>query len=106
MPSTSPARLLLVYVVALATYAVTTRFGFVYDDSWTLVENAFIRDWRHLGELFSARYFATVPDANRPLMLISLMVDYTIHGLHPGGYHLQSMLWHAAASLLVLSQLL
>jgi tetratricopeptide (TPR) repeat protein len=36
-----------------------------------------------------------------PLTMISLMLDYQLHGLHPGGYHLTNVLIHTASAILL-----
>lgn len=102
MSAAAPAgSALLVYVAALAAYAMTLRFGFLYDDIWTIQENAFVKDWRNVARLFTADYLHGVPDNNRPVMLLSVMLDYQLWGGNAAGYHVQNVLWHALTSALV-----
>jgi protein O-mannosyl-transferase len=76
--------------------------GFVYDDAWTLVANPIVRDPSNLTRLLGPELArAGVPDAARPVMLASEMVDHALWGAKPWGYHLQNLLWHAAVVLLV-----
>ena len=89
------------YVAVFATFGLTLTFGFLYDDTWTIVENSFIRSFRNLGLFFSPDYFRSIPDNNRPVMIVSTMVDYALFGNRPGGYHLHSVLWHLACTFLV-----
>lgn len=75
---------------------------FVYDDSWTIVQNPFIRSLRNLPALVTAQPASDlVPDAGRPTLLATLMIDYRLWAQQPRGYHLQSLLWHAAVSVLL-----
>jgi hypothetical protein len=99
-----PARLLY-YSLALCLLAfvcfVPALSGqFVFDDHWTIVHNSAIRSFDRLPDLFSGKAVADqVPDAWRPLMVVSHMVDYRLFGLRPIGFHLHSLLWHMACVL-------
>jgi tetratricopeptide (TPR) repeat protein len=78
------------------------RNGFVYDDHWTIEDNAFLRAPAvNLPALLGptpAR--AGVPDAGRPIMVATEMLDHALWGLHPRGYHLQNLFWHGAVAVL------
>ncbi|HEY0705568.1 MAG TPA: tetratricopeptide repeat protein [Polyangia bacterium] len=95
------ARLALVALV-FVVFGGALRFGFVYDDRWTLLDNPVIRElsaaWSLLGRGHAR---SGVPDAGRPLLLLSEMADWAIGNARPLGFHLQNLLWHAAAALLV-----
>jgi protein O-mannosyl-transferase len=96
---------LVVASVALCTYAKVLRFGFIYDDYWTVVSNAHLD--KPLRELLSAALSGRsvewdMPDATRPLMGWSLWLDRRLFGLSPEGYHLHSALLYALVSVLVL----
>ena len=88
--------------LALAGFFQVIGFEFAYDDSWTIVDNGFIRDPGNILEFFQGRYFQTVPDANRPVMIVSMMLDYQVWRLAPGGYHLHSLILHGVCVILVL----
>ncbi len=76
--------------------------GFVYDDSWTVVSNPVIRDPANLGRLLGSELAAAgAPDAGRPTILASEMLDHALWGLDPRGYHLQNVAWHAAVVILL-----
>lgn len=88
-------------LVALCSglYLPAVRGRFLFDDLWTIVHNPAIRSFARLPALFSGRALAEgLPDAWRPLMVVSHMVDYQLFGMHPAGYHLHTILWHAAAT--------
>jgi tetratricopeptide (TPR) repeat protein len=91
---------ILALLVALA-HGPALRGGFVYDDHWTIVENSYLRSPHHLAKLLSAAPArAGVPDAGRPTLLATEIVDHLLWGDAPGGYHLQNLTWHLGVSLL------
>ncbi len=76
--------------------------GFVYDDAWTIVTNPILRRPANVLTLLGqgpARDL--VPDAGRPALLATEMLDHALWGLSPRGYHLQNILWHTAVVLLL-----
>jgi hypothetical protein len=77
--------------------------GFVYDDSWTIVENRWLD--RPFAELFGLlatgeALVRSVPDATRPAMVLSLWLDRRFFGHSPGGPHLVSLLLYGFNCLL------
>src|SRR5882762_2966665 len=77
----------------------TLRFGFVsWDDSRYVTENPWIRGWtwQNLAHIFTKPYFVSY----MPLQLVSYVLDYSLWGLRPFGYHLQQILLHALSSVL------
>jgi hypothetical protein len=67
------------------------------------VENPWIRDIKHLPEIFSssAWAFKNVPNYYRPLVNIVYMLDYNIFGLTSWGFHLTNVILHTGVSVLV-----
>ena len=103
--SRGPERIALAIVVVLigAFLGQVLRFGFVYDDHWTILENPVVHSLGHLPSLLGTRYAAEgVPDAGRPLMLATAMLDVKLWGFAPLGFHLQNLFWHSFASVLLL----
>jgi hypothetical protein len=84
-----------------AAYAPALRNGFVWDDQALILRDPLIRSWRLIGEGFQHFLFtdAAASDFYRPLQRLSYTFDYTVFFLAPAGYHLVSILWHAAAAL-------
>ena len=85
-------------VVAIgAAYADSFHGPFVLDDTPSILENQSIR---HLG---SAQVLAAPPEAittaGRPLVNLSLAVNYAINGLTVEGYHFVNLAIHILASL-------
>jgi hypothetical protein len=91
-----------VFVVAFLTHASALRFEFLtsWDDPTYVVENPWIRGLtaENLSFVFTRPYFANY----LPLHLVSYMVDYSLWGLSPFGFHLQSVLLHAVNAVLAL----
>lgn len=92
---------LLVFVTA-AVYWQAPKFGFIdsYDDSIYVHKNQNITRGINLDSIKWA--FTTYRAGNwHPLTWLSLMAEYQIHGLDPGGYHLTNVLIHIANTLLL-----
>jgi len=84
---------------ALILNLPTLRFDFVsWDDSRYVTENPWIRGWtaENLRHIFTHSYFVSY----MPLQLVSYVLDYSLWGLRPFGYHLQQILLHALDSVL------
>ncbi|HEX7669572.1 MAG TPA: hypothetical protein VF395_08315 [Polyangiaceae bacterium] len=95
------AGLAAIAVVACVAYSPVLAYGFVYDDHWTVENNAALSSG--LGPLL--RTLATgraalrgIPDATRPSMVVSVWVDRRLFGSDPAGYHLHSLLLYAIVS--------
>lgn len=98
----SPRHLLLVALVAAAPYAQTLGFDFTYDDQSHIVRSPVLRDLANADVLLPWRYLdAEFPDQGRPALVASHFLDLWIGGPGPAGYHLQSVLWHVIATMLV-----
>ena len=85
-----------------AVHGTSLGNGFVYDDAWTVLDNPIIRDGANVARLFGRQLIqAGVPDAGRPVLLATEMLDWALWGRSPAGYHVQNLLWHAAVVLLL-----
>jgi len=91
----------LLLAAALATYAPALRNGFVWDDQALILRDPLIRSWQLIWEGFQHFLFtdATASDFYRPLQRLSYTLDYAAFFISPFGYHLVSILWHAAAAI-------
>ncbi len=77
----------------------SSKNGFVHDDAWTIVSNPFLRQPGNLLALLGpgpAR--ALVPDAGRPTLVATEILDHALWGLSPRGWHLQNLVWHTATA--------
>ncbi len=98
--------ILILLLVSFAVYFNTLYNGFVYDDNGQIVENPWIKNVKHLPDIFSKGVwsFQAAPSmANyyRPLMHFIALVNYHAFGLKPWGFHLANILFHAGNTLLV-----
>ncbi len=96
-------RATLVALLSLAAFAPVVTYGFAYDDAWTIEQNEFLdRSLRWLLKTLVAGEGAAahIPDATRPVMVVSSWIDNRIFGHSPAGHHLVSLLLYAIASVL------
>ncbi len=98
-------RLAVAIILALivAFLGHVARFPFIYDDQWTIVDNPVANSLSNLLRLWGPQFAREgVPDAGRPVMLASVIVDRALWGYGPLGFHLQNLLWHGVVSVLML----
>jgi hypothetical protein len=84
-----------VAALAVLVFVPVLLGGFVYDDDWTLTNNASLR--RPFGELLSLlatgdSLAARVPNATRPFLVVSFWLERRLFGSSAFGYHLHSLL--------------
>jgi tetratricopeptide (TPR) repeat protein len=90
----------LIVLAALAAYCNTFSGPFIYDDIYGIADNQTIRQLWPLTRVFSPpREGETV--SGRPLLNLSLAVNYAIGGLNVWGYHATNLLIHIANALLL-----
>ncbi len=98
---------LLVALLAVALYLPSIGFGFVYDSHPQVLIDDFLHQPRHFADVLTLRVLGMdVLDFNRPLNLLTLMVDSLLWGKDPGGYHLTNVLMYGAAAALLFRWLL
>ena len=94
-----------VFAAAFAVYFNSIWNGFVYDDTEIVLGNPWIRDFSHIAEVFTTDLWAwreTGPtNFYRPIPTIILMVQYSVFGDAPWGYHLTYVLMNSAVSVTV-----
>jgi len=99
-----PADLLVCLFLGLITLAVywqVTNHEFVnYDDPAYITNNRHIQNALTL-ESISWAFTATHECTWQPLIWLSYILDYQVHGLNPSRYHLTNLLFHTANSLLL-----
>ncbi len=91
------AGLLIVAAVA-AAYANSWSTPFVFDDFQAITQNPTIRHLDRLGDVLSSPAYATGA-IGRPMVSLSLAVNYALGGNEPRGYHLFNTLIHALGAL-------
>ena len=97
--------------LALAILTVTTFWslkdcGFInFDDDTYVYENAYVQSGLNansIGQSFSFDSESVKKSGNwHPVTWLSLMLDYSIFGLNPLGYHLINLLFHVMNTLLL-----
>ncbi len=88
---------------AIAIYLPILQADFVYDARAQILTDTFIHQPAHLVDVLSLRVLSLdVLDNNRPMNLLSLMLDSLVWGKNPFGYHLSSVLLHGGNTLLLL----
>ncbi len=86
-------------LAAFLVHAETLRFDFLsWDDSHYVTQNPWIRSWSYenLRHLFTHTYFVSY----MPLQLLSYVLDFSLWGLRPFGYHLQNVILDAVNAFL------
>lgn len=100
-------RLPAVLSIVVATFAVywpSLGNKFVWDDTALILRDPFIRSWRLIPQGIGHFLFtdATPSDFYRPLQRITYTFDYALYGFKsPWGYHLTSIVLHAAAAVML-----
>ncbi len=87
---------LIILAVAVA-YSNTYTASFHFDDQHTIVENPRIK---HLKNIPSFFWNNEGPVGSRPLLLVTVALNYAIGGLHVTGYHIFNNLLHAINGIL------
>ncbi|MBI1804993.1 MAG: tetratricopeptide repeat protein [Ignavibacteriae bacterium] len=93
-------------VLSIIVYWQTLRFDFVaYDDYELVYQNGdYLSQLSNIVTSFKTHVFTTHRAETpyyRPLVLVSLILDYQAWGLNPNGYHFTNMILHALIVLLV-----
>jgi len=89
--------------VTLLTFSSTFKFGWVYDDPPQIPQNPDLQ-WNRLGFLFTHPLWTSVAGTQgrfyRPLLTLWFLVNKSVFGLDPHGFHIASVLAHLAATTL------
>lgn len=94
--STTVAKVILCIAV-LCAYANSLPGAFVFDDLESIPENPSIRNIERLDSVLSPPRQSTV--AGRPILNLSLAINYAADGLRVQGYHLLNVLFHILTAL-------
>lgn len=87
---------LLLTVVVWLAHGRSLRGEFIFDDKLSILDNPSIRSLSSLETVIRGNNFTTV--AGRPLLNLSLAVNYAWGGIHPKGYRLFNYSVHTAAA--------
>jgi tetratricopeptide (TPR) repeat protein len=89
----------ILVLAGVAAYWNSFRVPFVLDDLAAIVDNVSIREWWNAAGLLFPQ--GASPVAGRPVVNLSLAVNYAIGGLDVRGYHVWNLAIHAACALLM-----
>ncbi len=93
--------MLILGILVAAVYARSLGHDFIsnFDDNWYILYNDAVRgfSWAHLQAAFSNFYIGHYA----PLQVISYMLDYSVWGLAPGGFHLTNIIIHTINGMLI-----
>lgn len=93
---------LLLALIGLALYSRSLFSEFVWDARAQLLIDTFLDAPGRWLDLVSLRVLSMdALDNNRPLQLLSLLIDRSIWGKNPLGFHLTSLLLHVGCTLLI-----
>ena len=90
----------LLGLVTFVLYSGSLSFEFVWDDWPQIVNNPIIRTWSNLPRAFGSDLWYHVARHQvyyRPLFVAWSMLNYTLFGLRPWGWHLGTVLLHVGA---------
>ena len=94
----------LLGLVTFVVYSGSLSFDFVWDDWPQIVNSPIIRTWSNLPRAFGSDLWYHVARHQvyyRPLFVAWSMLNYTLFGLRPWGWHLGAVLLHVGAVLAV-----
>lgn len=93
---------IVIAVIAAVLYLPVLTADFVYDDISQILTDNYIHTPAHFAEVLSLSVMKKdVIDNNRPVMLLSLMLDSLLWGRNPAGFHLTNLLLHSLCSAMV-----
>jgi tetratricopeptide (TPR) repeat protein len=90
----------LLGLVTFVVYSGSLSFDFVWDDWPQIVNSPIIRTWNNLPRAFTSDLWYHVARHQvyyRPLFVAWSMLNYTLFGLRPWGWHLGAVLLHVGA---------
>ncbi len=103
-PATTPVRKIrlaaaVIVLAALAAYGRTFSAPFIFDDIPAITQNPQIRHLADLGEVLRPTRLNGSGAAGRPLVNLSLAINYAISGERVWSYHALNLLIHLGAGL-------
>jgi tetratricopeptide (TPR) repeat protein len=88
---------LLLVVIGLLVYANSFAGPFIFDDTSAIEDNPYIKNLRPLSEAMSAPSQSAA--AGRPIVALTLAINYAVSGYSVWSYHLFNLLIHILAAL-------
>jgi len=100
------AGLLIVAVTLVYLNCLTNEF--VWDDKFLIEKNSYIQSWQNLPTVFTSHLFEASGSPSmsyRPLQSLTYILDYSIWGLNPVGYHLTNIIFHLFCTVILYASL-
>ena len=91
----------LIVLAGVVVYANSFAGVFLFDDVESIIENTTIRQWWRLDQVFRPPCKIGETVGGRPLLNLTLAVNYAISGTQTWSYHLVNLLLHLANGLLL-----
>src|ERR1700690_2292730 len=88
-------------LTTVVVYSSALLFDFVWDDWPQIVNSPIVRSWNNLPRAFGSNLWYHVARGQvyyRPLFVAWSMLNYSLFGLRPWGWHLGAILAHVAAT--------
>lgn len=104
-PLAAPACFLLIIAAAFAAYHNSFSGPFVFDDIAAIVDNPSIRQLWPITRVM-APPLSSAGANGRPMVNLSLAVNYALGGTNVAGYHVVNLLLHVAVALVLFSVVL
>jgi tetratricopeptide (TPR) repeat protein len=92
---------LALVLAALAAYHNSFSVPFLFDDAASITNNPTIRHLSHLGEVLKGPPWGALTVNGRPLLNLTLAINYALGGLEVGGYHWVNLAIHCLAGLVL-----
>jgi protein O-mannosyl-transferase len=89
----------LIAVAAIAAYANSFAVPFLFDDTPSILQNQTIRHLAALGTVLSPPTKGGATTSGRPLLNLSLAINYALSGRYVWSYHALNLLVHLLAGL-------
>ena len=94
----------LIIILGFLVYANSLKGEFIYDDISLIKFNDYIKDWSNLPKILIENIGAgnwQQSNFNRPLQMITYMLDYSLWNLNTVGYHITNIVLHILVSLCI-----
>lgn len=94
----------LLFLIAMILYLPALFNGFLYDDTFVILENPWIKSFDYISNIFFSNEWGFTKGASkyyRPTFHLVLMAQYRLFNTAPWGYHLTSVFFHAINTVLV-----
>lgn len=98
------AHIWLIIILGAVAYLNSLGGEFIWDDHAFVEQNAYIKDWSRIKDIFAGNVGEGAgkdSDVYRPLQIFTYLIDHSLWGLNPVGYHFTNVLLHLAHAALV-----